>query len=121
MYSQRFWLTCMKVWRAVVVRLTSALVFAWALLSHFKVLHESFFYVMGKALSDKLSCMQTDHVIAGFARLYSMYNTIFSDIWIYDSICIVWTYISFRKLLQDSRSLGPSTIDIAGRVLLCKV
>ena len=37
------------------------LAFAWA--SHFKVLCLKFFYVLGKALSGKLSCMGTDLVI----------------------------------------------------------
>ena len=41
----------MKVQRAIVVTLTSA----WV--SHLKVLHRFFFYVMGKALSGELSCM----------------------------------------------------------------
>ena len=46
----------MKVQRTIVVTLTSA--WALALVSHFKVLHQSF-YFMGKALSGELSCMRT--------------------------------------------------------------
>ena len=33
---------------------------AWAFASHLKILHKSFFYVMVKALSGKLSCTGTD-------------------------------------------------------------
>ena len=47
----------MKVQNAVVVTLT----WIWALASHFKVSYQSFFvfFVMGKALSGELSCMET--------------------------------------------------------------
>ena len=47
----------MIVQGAVVVTLTWALATGWA--SHFKVLCQRFFYIMGKALSGKLSCTGT--------------------------------------------------------------
>ena len=50
-----------KVQGATVVTLTSAL--ASVLASHFKVLCQ-IFYVMGKALTGKLSCMRTGLVFA---------------------------------------------------------
>ena len=51
----------MKVHGAIVVTLTSV----WALASHYKVLHLNFFfYIMGKALSGKLSCTGTGPVFS---------------------------------------------------------
>ena len=49
----------MKVQRVIVVTLMSA----WVLASHLKVLHQIFFYVIGKALSGELSCMGTGLVL----------------------------------------------------------
>ena len=49
----------MKVQRAIAVILVSAV----TRVSHFKVLCQSFFYVMGKALSYELSCTRTGLVI----------------------------------------------------------
>ena len=48
----------MKVQRAIAVTLTSVS----ALLSHLKVLRQSFFYVMDKTLSDELSCRGTSEL-----------------------------------------------------------
>ena len=64
----------MKVQRAIVVTLMSALA------SHFKVLRQSF-YVMGKALSSKLSCAGTGLVSYGcthhFEKVSSTGNIIY--------------------------------------------
>ena len=49
----------MKPQRAIVVTLT----LASGLASHLKVIRQSFFYVMGKALSGELSCMGTGLVL----------------------------------------------------------
>ena len=56
-----FKLACTKVQRAIVVTLMSAP----ALASHFKVLRQNYFYVMGKALSGKLSGIGTGLVVCG--------------------------------------------------------
>ena len=48
--------------------LTSASLLA----SHFKVFRQSFFYVMGKALSDELSCTETDLVHINSFKTYVM-------------------------------------------------
>ena len=66
----------MKVQRAIVVFLTSA----WALASHFKVLCQSFFYVMGKVLSGELSYTGTG-LVQKDAKLSNSYLAKYA-IWI---------------------------------------
>ena len=55
--------------------MTLTSVSAWALASHFKVLHQNFLYVMGKALSGELSCMGTG---LGLQGSNAFKNTVFT-------------------------------------------
>ena len=76
----------LPVQRAIVVTLTPAL--TWALASHFKVLCQSFLYVMGKALSGELSCTGTDLVVSVSTDSNSFLAQSYLGLHFFASICL---------------------------------